>query len=164
MSCCSICRCRVSWELIGITAIPPQLARRKARGPVRGGGPCVDRCGAHRRRLRICGQERSARELLSIIRQVASGVVFHVPSRFTPGPSVPGRSEPGLTEREQTILAAVAAGMTTAAISGQLWVSGHTIKFHLTNIYRKIGVSNRAEAVRYALENGFASTPRELHD
>jgi len=103
-------------------------------------------------------------DLVSIIRQVASGIVFHVPSRHTPSPSTPGRAEPGLTEREQTILSAVAAGMTTAAISGELWVSEHTIKFHLTNIYRKIGVSNRAEAVRYALENGFASSPRRLHD
>jgi DNA-binding CsgD family transcriptional regulator len=61
---------------------------------------------------------------------------------------------PGLTERERTILGAVARGMTTAAISDHLWVSEHTVKFHLTNIYRKLGVPNRAGAVRYALENG----------
>jgi DNA-binding CsgD family transcriptional regulator len=59
-----------------------------------------------------------------------------------------------LTERERTILGAVARGMTTAAISDHLWVSEHTVKFHLTNIYRKLGVPNRAGAVRYALENG----------
>ncbi len=46
--------------------------------------------------------------------------------------------------------------MTTAAISRELWVSEHTIKFHLTNIYRKLGVANRAGAVRYALEHGIA--------
>jgi DNA-binding CsgD family transcriptional regulator len=34
-----------------------------------------------------------------------------------------------------------------------MWVSEHTVKFHLTNIYRKLGVSNRAGAVRYAYEN-----------
>lgn len=61
---------------------------------------------------------------------------------------------PELTERERSILTAVAAGMTTAAISRQLWISQHTIKFHLTNIYRKLGVANRAAAVRWALENG----------
>jgi DNA-binding CsgD family transcriptional regulator len=48
----------------------------------------------------------------------------------------------------------VASGMTTSAISRDLWISEHTIKFHLTNIYRKLGVVNRAGAVRYALENG----------
>jgi DNA-binding CsgD family transcriptional regulator len=54
-------------------------------------------------------------------------------------------------------LAAVGAGLTTAAISRELWVSEHTIKFHLTNIYRKLGVSNRAGAVRYAVEHGIAA-------
>jgi len=34
-----------------------------------------------------------------------------------------------------------------------VWVSEHTVKFHLTNIYRKLGVQNRAAAVRWALEN-----------
>lgn len=62
-----------------------------------------------------------------------------------------------LTDREQTILAAVAAGKTTAAISQDLWVSEHTVKFHLTNIYRKLGVPNRAAAVRHAVEHGLVA-------
>ena len=99
-------------------------------------------------------------DLLSIIRQVAGGVVFHAPSRPVTATDSPDVDEPALTERERTILAAVASGLTTAAISSELWVTEHTIKFHLTNIYRKIGVSNRAEAVRYALEHGLASEPR----
>jgi DNA-binding CsgD family transcriptional regulator len=64
---------------------------------------------------------------------------------------------PALTDRERMILAQVTRGMTTAAISADLWVSEHTVKFHLTNIYRKLGVPNRAGAVRYALENGIVS-------
>ena len=64
------------------------------------------------------------------------------------------RAGPELTEREATILAAVAGGKTTKAISAELWVSEHTVKFHLTNIYRKLGVSNRSGAVRYAFEHG----------
>jgi DNA-binding CsgD family transcriptional regulator len=47
--------------------------------------------------------------------------------------------------------------MTTSAISTELWVSEHTIKFHLTNTYRKLGVQNRASAVRYAVENGLVT-------
>jgi DNA-binding NarL/FixJ family response regulator len=62
-----------------------------------------------------------------------------------------------LTERERTILDAVASGLTTAAISNQLCVSEHTVKFHLTNIYRKLGVANRAGAIRYAFENAVAA-------
>jgi DNA-binding NarL/FixJ family response regulator len=99
----------------------------------------------------------TAVDISSVLRQVSQGVVFHAPSSPTPGPSSSEPQKPVLTDREQTILAAVGAGLTTAAISRELWVSEHTIKFHLTNIYRKIGVSNRAGAVRYALEHGLAS-------
>ena len=100
----------------------------------------------------------TAMDISSVLRQVAGGVVFHAPSAppvIGVAPSQP--EQPVLTDREQTILAAVGAGLTTAAISRELWVSEHTIKFHLTNIYRKIGVSNRAGAVRYALEHGLAA-------
>ena len=99
----------------------------------------------------------TAVDISSVLRQVSRGVVFHAPSAppvIGVSPSQP--EKPVLTDREQTILAAVGAGLTTAAISRELWVSEHTIKFHLTNIYRKIGVSNRAGAVRYALEHGLA--------
>jgi DNA-binding CsgD family transcriptional regulator len=71
-------------------------------------------------------------------------------------PAAPIRSRtsgPQLTERERVVLAAVAAGLTTSEISRDLFVSEHTVKFHLTKIYRKLGVSNRAGAVRYAVEH-----------
>jgi DNA-binding NarL/FixJ family response regulator len=96
-------------------------------------------------------------DVASVLRQASSGAVFHAPSS---GPAAPigGRVQPEpdhpvLTNREATILHAVAAGLTTSAISRDLWVSEHTVKFHLTNIYRKLGVANRAGAVRYAYEN-----------
>jgi len=94
-------------------------------------------------------------DIASVLRQAANGTVFHGSShRMTGGASAPeGPRDPVLTERENTILAAVAAGKTTAAISEDLWVSEHTVKFHLTNIYRKLGVPNRAAAVRYAVEH-----------
>ena len=63
---------------------------------------------------------------------------------------------PELTPRETTILLAVADGRPTKAISRELWLSEHTVKFHLTNIYRKLGVSNRSAAVRYAFEHDLA--------
>jgi DNA-binding NarL/FixJ family response regulator len=94
-------------------------------------------------------------DLASVLRQAAGGCVFHaVTGRARTGSVDP---EPGqqtvLTPREQSILEAVAHGLTTTAISKQLWVSEHTVKFHLTNIYRKLGVANRAGAIRYALEH-----------
>lgn len=96
-------------------------------------------------------------DIASVLRQASSGAVFHVPTSPPVRPGGADRpAEPALTDRERSVLAAVAAGMTTAAISRDLWISQHTIKFHLTNIYRKLGVANRAAAVRYALEHGIA--------
>lgn len=100
-------------------------------------------------------------DIASVLRQaLGNGTVFHAIARSRPvigRPVEVGPEVPVLTDREQTILASVAAGMTTAAISEKLWVSEHTVKFHLTNIYRKLGVSNRAGAVRYALKNEIVS-------
>ena len=94
-------------------------------------------------------------DIASVLRQASSGAVFHVPSSPQLRTRIaPASTEPALTERERGILAAVSSGKTTAAISRELWISEHTIKFHLTNIYRKLGVVNRAAAVRYALEHG----------
>jgi DNA-binding NarL/FixJ family response regulator len=58
-----------------------------------------------------------------------------------------------LTAREMEILRSVAEGHTNARIGRELWVTEQTVKFHLSNIYRKLGVSNRTEASRYALVN-----------
>jgi DNA-binding NarL/FixJ family response regulator len=97
-------------------------------------------------------------DIASVIRQAANGCVFHATSiRRRANTGTPEPQGPMLTGREQIILEAVAAGLTTAAISKRLWVSEHTVKFHLTNIYRKLDVANRAGAVRYALEHGIVA-------
>jgi DNA-binding NarL/FixJ family response regulator len=56
-----------------------------------------------------------------------------------------------LTSRELEALRWVAQGRTNAWIARKLWVTEQTVKFHLSNIYRKLGVSNRTEASHYAL-------------
>jgi DNA-binding NarL/FixJ family response regulator len=101
----------------------------------------------------------SSVDIPSLLRQVAAGYsVFHSPGRSDAGDgSAVEESATPLTERELTILAAVAGGLTTRAISSELWISEHTVKFHLTNIYRKLGVSNRSGAVRYAYEHGLVA-------
>lgn len=98
----------------------------------------------------------SSLDVPALLRQVAAGyTVFHSPKEDPGRADASGQApEAELTERELTILAAVAGGLTTKAISSELWVSEHTVKFHLTNIYRKLGVSNRSGAVRYAYEHG----------
>lgn len=92
-------------------------------------------------------------ELPRIIREVMAGRVVSAPAPAS-RPTGIRPAAAALTDRERTILSAVASGATTSTISRQLWVSEHTVKFHLTNIYRKLGVSNRAGAVRFALEHG----------
>jgi DNA-binding NarL/FixJ family response regulator len=98
-------------------------------------------------------------DLASVLRQASTGAVFHAaPAPRNGDQHQPASTDaPTLTERERTILTAVVSGLTTAAISKQLWVSEHTVKFHLTNIYRKLGVENRARAIRYALEHGLTN-------
>jgi DNA-binding NarL/FixJ family response regulator len=94
-------------------------------------------------------------DLPSVIRQVVIGAVLAPQAGAVTAVSDSIRTpRSGLTARESSILEAVATGMTTAAISRELWMSEHTIKFHLTNIYRKLGVRNRAGAIRYALDHG----------
>lgn len=94
-------------------------------------------------------------DLAAVLRQAAGGCVFHAVTGRARAGSADQESEQQavLTAREQSILEAVTHGLTTTAISKQLWVSEHTVKFHLTNIYRKLGVPNRAGAIRYALEH-----------
>jgi DNA-binding NarL/FixJ family response regulator len=95
-----------------------------------------------------------ALDVASVLRQASNGAVFHAPSRLPVSIDLgEGPQLPRLTNRERSILSGVANGQTTASISHDLWVSEHTVKFHLTNIYRKLGVANRASAVRYALEH-----------
>ena len=60
----------------------------------------------------------------------------------------------GLTRRELEILRLVAEGHSNAQLAKMLWVTEQTVKFHLSNIYRKLDVSNRTEAGRWAQVQG----------
>ena len=60
----------------------------------------------------------------------------------------------GLSEREVAMLRTLALGLSTSAIGRELWITEQTVKFHLTNIYRKLGVENRTQATRVAYEHG----------
>ena len=60
----------------------------------------------------------------------------------------------GLTRRELEILRLVAEGHSNSQLARMLWVTEQTVKFHLSNIYRKLDVANRTEASRWAQVNG----------
>jgi DNA-binding NarL/FixJ family response regulator len=69
---------------------------------------------------------------------------------------------PDLTRREIEILQLVAEGHSNAQLARMLWVTEQTVKFHLSNIYRKLDVANRTEASRWAQLNGLLSARREI--
>jgi DNA-binding NarL/FixJ family response regulator len=108
------------------------------------------------------GKRINPRDLASALRQIVDGVVHHS------GPTADGEvsdngdahdPDPELTERELTMLAAISRGLSTKQISRELWITEKTVKFHLTNIYRKLGVHNRTGAMRYAFEHGLVAPP-----
>ncbi|MGH2945466.1 MAG: LuxR C-terminal-related transcriptional regulator [Solirubrobacteraceae bacterium] len=99
----------------------------------------------------------------TLLREIACDNVIH---RYRRTPPVAANLPCQLTDRELEILRLVAEGHTNGRIASQLCVSEQTVKFHLSNTYRKIGVSNRTEASRYAhvndlLEQRAASSARQ---
>jgi DNA-binding NarL/FixJ family response regulator len=77
------------------------------------------------------------------------------------GPAPSRESQPPLSRRELEVLRLVAAGRSSADIASTLWITRQTVKFHLANIYRKLGVSNRTAAGRRAHIHGLLVEPSE---
>lgn len=98
----------------------------------------------------------TAEELAAAIRAAYSGHSTLAPEA-TEALINATRQKPGvgfdLTDREQEILALLARGLTNLEISNQLSISMATVKYHLTNIFTKLGAKNRVEAATIALEN-----------
>jgi DNA-binding NarL/FixJ family response regulator len=96
-------------------------------------------------------------DLASAVRQAFSHSVYLASSRAaepTAAEKPKVDDSPGLTRRELEILRLVAEGHSNAQLARMLWVTEQTVKFHLSNIYRKLDVANRTEASRWAQRNG----------
>ena len=94
----------------------------------------------------------------TMLREVVRGNVVH---RFERRPAAATADCP-LTLREKEILGLVAEGATNGQIARTLWVTEQTVKFHLSNTYRKLGVSNRTEASHYAHLNNLMPAPHAV--
>jgi len=90
----------------------------------------------------------------TMLREVVRGNVVH---RFERRPAAAIVVDCPLTLREKEILALVAEGATNGQIARTLWVTEQTVKFHLSNTYRKLGVANRTEASHYAHVNNLVT-------
>ena len=100
-------------------------------------------------------------DLASAIRQVfrrslyLAGVV-----QSRPAGAIGDLDTARLTRREQEILVLVAKGGTNGDIARGLWVTEQTVKFHLGNIFRKLDVTNRTQAGRWAHKHGLLAENR----
>lgn len=92
------------------------------------------------------------RDIPSALRQAFDATVYHAHGlQSAPEDAL---REAGLTEREITMLKALARGLSNKAIGRELWISQPTVKFHLRNLYRKLGVPNRLAAASFAHAHG----------
>jgi len=110
----------------------------------------------------VLSLEASAEELLAAVIALHEGLV--VVSPFQAGPAFnrllglgqgedEAEVEP-LTEREREVLQLLAHGLANKQIATALGISEHTVKFHVSGIYGKLGASSRTEAVRMGLQQG----------
>jgi len=92
-------------------------------------------------------------DLPAAVRHAVDGTYFGPVGAGTGDGDADAVEAAGLTERELGILKALSRGLSNHAIAKELWVSEQTVKFHLSNLYRKLGVANRTEAARFAFEH-----------
>jgi DNA-binding NarL/FixJ family response regulator len=100
----------------------------------------------------FCSRSEPAERLLETIRAVGSGQMvfpFLDVRQLRPDPLQ------GLTERERALLAAMARGRTNDELAKDLGISINTVKFHLRNLYDKLSIRNRSQAIAYY----YASNP-----
>lgn len=67
---------------------------------------------------------------------------------------IPGTEGPALTGREIDVLREIASGGTNAEAAARLFISETTLTSHLGHVFDKLGVGDRAAAVRVAFERG----------
>lgn len=100
-------------------------------------------------------------ELIAALYAVDTGLITLSPDHFellssqrTPASKPASEIPINLTARELEVLALLSDGLANKQISLELEISAHTVKFHISSIYQKLNVSNRAEAVRLGIQLG----------
>lgn len=97
----------------------------------------------------FCSKREKPETLLSTVMAVSEGrMVFPFMDMSKP------QADPfaSLTGRERDLFGTLSQGLTNAQIAKTMGVSLNTVKFHLKNLYEKLGVSNRAQAVAYYMK------------
>jgi DNA-binding NarL/FixJ family response regulator len=106
-------------------------------------------------------------ELLRAIRAIGAGEAIFGPSvarrvleHFASGSGSARAVFPSLTEREREVLDLIAAGRGNAAIAQELMLTLKTVRNHVSNIFAKLQVADRAAAIVKAREAGFGAASR----
>ena len=105
-------------------------------------------------------------EILAAIRAVASGEAVFGPTiaarlidYFSGSPAAPPQAFPDLTPREREVLELIARGQGNAAIARQLSISQKTVRNHVSNVFTKLRVADRSQAIVKAREAGLGVEP-----
>jgi len=102
------------------------------------------------------------RDLAGVLRHVVDGTVVSTLSITGGQRGDRAAKKAGLTDREREVLTALAEGRSNKQIAFQLHVSEQAVKYHLTNVYRKLETANRVEALRRASELGLVDTRQHV--
>lgn len=106
--------------------------------------------------------DAAVEELIAAVSALYNGLIVihpHIAAGMLTRSAVPGAnaSEPlvePLTAREQEVLQLIGQGLANKMIADRLHISEHTVKFHVSAIYAKLGVASRTEAVRAGARRG----------
>ncbi len=105
--------------------------------------------------------DASAEELATAIHAIHEGLLVGAPTLLLPLMSrrllvgeTAGAQADTITNREAEVLELLAQGLANKQIAAVLTISEHTVKFHVSSIYSKLGATNRAEAVRLGARLG----------
>lgn len=104
-------------------------------------------------------KEAADAELVQAVRSAAAGDTYLQPALGARlAASAGGHNGDELSERERDVLRLIALGHTNGEVAEQLYISIRTVESHRAHIQQKLGLSTRAELVRYALERGLVET------
>lgn len=99
--------------------------------------------------------EATPAQIDAALRAAAAGLI--VRAGEAPRPVFRALAEappPLLSPREAQILALIGDGLSNKEVARRLGISGHTVKFHIESLFRKLAAGSRAEAVRKGLRQG----------
>jgi DNA-binding NarL/FixJ family response regulator len=99
------------------------------------------------------------RDLGAVLRQVMAGDVVRTTRSGTSAAAAAAATASDISRRELDVLQALSRGLSNQQIAAELFLAEQTVKFHLSNIFRKLEVRNRTEAVQTAIRQNLVSNP-----